>query len=224
MTDLHSVDSLTRSIQTMNELTVEDLYLKKFSSPTPSEDQYENIPCILMRPQTSTRSVILYLHKGNLIDLVEASKVRDMVEQGFTVFGIDLTENDAIGQIVAEILKGVSYLTLRRDIVDHIYCWGNGKPGLWALLAAIFDERIASLVIEDVPMELKSRTGSILRTPELCTLVVPRRLALLNAQVSEDFERVMRMYKDKKNFLLLDAVVEPDLVMQVLRWLLGGQK
>lgn len=196
--DLYSVDSLTRGIRTQDGLKIEELYLKEIGDPTPSEDRYGNIPCILLQSTgLSERSALIYLQEEGSTPLDTASWLKEVARGGVIVLGMNVSKEGSLGRTVARVLKGVSYLNLRRDIVDYgqIFLWGNGEPGVWGLLSAILDERASGVVLEEAPREVVLGTGEVLWTAEVCDLLPPRRLAVIGLpDVNTAFERTKKVY------------------------------
>jgi hypothetical protein len=225
--DLHSVDSLTRGIQTQNGVKVEELYLKEMGDPTPSEDRYRNIPCTLLHStEVSERIALIYLQAAEPAPLLEAASwLKAVIRRGIIVLGMRISQDDALGRTVARVSKGVSYLTLRRDLVDdrQIVLWGNGEPGVWGLLAAILDERASGVVLETPPRELSGGTGEVLRTADVCSLLPPRRLAVIGlSDLDTAFERTRAVYARGGNTeaVRFEKNTRCGVQDEVLRWML----
>jgi hypothetical protein len=169
--DLHSVDSLTRSMRTRDIFRMESLFLKDVSSPSPTEDKFENVPCELIQSSRSTiRSALIYISDGGEVKLDNPTWVREVAKGGLVVLGISLPQGEPLARAIAKSLKGVSYLDLRRDIVDRgeIFLWGRGELGVWSLISAVMDARIKGVVLEDPPHELILEGGESVATAEVC--------------------------------------------------------
>jgi hypothetical protein len=197
--DLHSVDSLTRGIRTQDGVNQEELYLKEMGDPTPSEDRYGNIPCLLLHStEVSKRIALIYLQEAEPAPLLDtASWLTEVTRSGVIVLGMRISTDGGLGRTVARVTKGVSYLTLRRDLVDYrrIILWGRGEPGVWGLLSAVLDERASGVVLETPPQELVVGNGEVLRTADVCSLLPPRRLAVIGlADLEAAFERMRLAY------------------------------
>lgn len=106
--------------------------------------------------------------------------------------------NPVLGQQVWDLLRCLDFLTKRPDVDIHqLHVAGVGGGALAALLGAVLDDRLASIVCdhmlagfrsvvesEDFNLELSWFVPGILKEfdlPELVAALAPRRLALLNA-------------------------------------------
>lgn len=180
--DRHSVDSLMRSMSAQDGFTIERLFLKTESSPSPSEDRFDNVPCVLIQSTDTThRAAVLYIHGGREVTLEDPPWVREVAGGGLVVGGITLPMGDPLASAVAKVLKGVSYLDLRRDLVDHgvIVVWSQGDSGVSGLVAAVLDDRVAGVVAQDLPLEVSLRDGVTVETSAICGLLPPKRLLLV---------------------------------------------
>lgn len=229
MEDRYSVDSLARGIRTQGGLRREEFYLKEISSGHPLEDRYENIPCVLIRSESfSERSALIYLHEEGSVVLDRSSWIREIASGGVILLGIGISRGDPLGKIVVKVLRGVSYLNLRRDIVDpeRIFCWGKGEPGMWGLLSAALDERVSGLIMEEVPLELVLEGEKALKTAEICELLPPRRLALLGIpDADRAFEGAKESYKSmgRAEALRFEKESGEDVKHDVMKWILQGR-
>jgi hypothetical protein len=225
--DLHSVDSLTRGIRTQDGVKVEALYLKEMGDPTPSEDRYGNIPCTLLHStEVSERIALIYLQAAETAPLLDAASwLKAVIRRGIIVLGMRISQDDALGRMVTRVSKGVSYLTLRRDLVDYrqIVLWGSGEPGVWGLLAAILDERASGVVLETPPRELSVGGSEVLRTADVCALLPPRWLAVIGLPDSETaFEGTRLAYARGGNTeaVRFETNTRHGVRNEVLRWML----
>lgn len=225
--DLHSVDSLTRSISTQDSVRIESLFLKGVSSPSPSEDRYENVPCVLIQSsRATTRSALIYLKDDGVVQLDHPTWVREAAYGGLVVFGISLPKGEPLARAVAKSLKGVSYLDLRRDIVDRgeIVFWGREEPGVWGLISAVMDNRVKGVVIKNPPHELLLEGGESVKTAEVCGLLPPKRLVVLGHGVrNEFFDGVIKAYREvgREENLRFEEETDRDVMRKTVTWVLG---
>jgi hypothetical protein len=225
--DLHSVDSLTRSISTQDSVKIENLFLKGVSSPSPSEDRYENVPCVLIQSsKATTRSALIYLKDDGVVQLGHPTWVREAAYGGLVVFGISLPKGEPLARAVAKSLKGVSYLDLRRDIVDRgeIVFWGREAPGVWGLISAVMDNRVKGVVIENPPHELPLDDGESVETAEVCGLLPPKKLVVLgHGGRNEFFEGVIKAYREagREENLRFEEETGRDAMREIFNWVLG---
>ena len=189
--DPYSADTITLGIETKDGLTREELYLKEMGSPTPQIDVYQNIHCVMSHSgELSNRWAILCLDQGGT-DVIEGTDwLRETAKSGATVVGTDITvvqsvaQELSVTQLLSRILRVVSYLDLRRDIVDarHTLICGTGEYGLWALIAGILDERVAGIIMIDPPTAMQLPDREALALGELVELFLreaARDLAIL---------------------------------------------
>lgn len=171
--DPYSADTITLGIETRDGLTREELYLKEMGSPTPRIDVYQNIHCMMSHSGgSSNRWAILCLDQRGP-DVIEGTDwLRDAAQSGVTVVGTDITVELSVAQLLSRILRVVSYLDLRRDIVDarHTLLCGTGEYGMWALIAGILDERVAGIIMIDPPTALHLPDREALKLAELVEL------------------------------------------------------
>lgn len=225
--DLHSVDSLTRSISTQDGLRIESLFLKEVSSPSPSEDRYENVPCVLFQSsRATTRSALIYSKADGVVQLDNPTWVREAACGGLVVLGISLPKGEPLARAVAKSLKGVSYLDLRRDIVDRgeIVFWGREEPGVWGLISAVMDDRVKGVVLEDPPHELPLEGGESVETAEVCRLLPPKRLVVLGPRGRNEFvDGVIKAYREagREENLRFEEETGRDAMREIFNWVLG---
>jgi hypothetical protein len=225
--DLHSVDSLTRSIRTQDNFRIESFSLKEVSSPSPSEDRFENVPCVLIQSTSSTiRSTLIYINDDREIKLDNPTWIREAASGGLVVLGISLPKGEPLAKAVAKSLKGVSYLDLRRDIVDYgeIFFWGKEEHGVWGLISAVLDDRIKGVVIENPPQELTLASGESVKTVEVCKLLPPKRLVVLgHGGKSEFIDGVIKAYTeaDRRENLRFEEETGRDVMEKIINWVLG---
>jgi hypothetical protein len=226
--DLHSVDSLTRSISTQDSVRIERLFLKGVSSPSPSEDRYENVSCVLFQSsRATTRSALIYLKGDGVVQLDHPTWVREAANGGLVVFGISLPKGEPLARAVAKSLKGVSYLDLRRDIVDRgeIVFWGREAPGVWGLVSAVLENRVKGVVLEDPPHELPVDDGESVATAEVCRLLPPKRLVVLgHGGSNEVFEGIIKAYSEagREENLRFEEETDREVMQKTVTWVLGG--
>lgn len=228
--DFYSVDSLTCGFRTQGGLKREEFCLAEMESisTNPIEGDY-NVHCVLIRSESSSeRSALIYLHEEGSEVLDRSSWIRGIASGGVVILGIDIPRGDPFGKIVTKVHKGVSYLHLRRDIVDpeRIFCWGKGEPGMWGLLTAALDERVSGLIMEKVPLELVLDGRKVLKTAEICELLPPRRLALLGVpDANRAFEGVKEIYKSmgRAEALRFEKGSGEDVKHDVIKWILQGR-
>lgn len=225
--DLYSADSLTRSIRRRDIFRIENFSLKEVSSPSPSEDRFENVPCVLIQSTSSTiRSTLIYIKDDGVVKLDNPTWVREAAYGGLLVLGISLPKGEPLAKAVAKSLKGVSYLDLRRDIVDHgeIFFWGKEEPGVWGLISAVMDDRVKGVVIEDPPHELTLESGEAVETAEVCKLLPPKRLVVLgHSGKSEFFDGVIKAYTEagRRENLRFEEETGQDVMKKIINWVLG---
>ncbi len=131
-----------------------------------------------------------------------------------------------MARVVAKSLKGVSYLDLRRDIVDRgeIVFWGREESGVWGLISAVMDDRVKGVVIEDPPYELPLEGGESVVTAEVCGLLPPKRLVVLGHKGrNEFFDGVIKTYKEagREENLRFEEERGRDFMQKVINWVLG---
>ncbi|KON26399.1 hypothetical protein AC480_05705 [miscellaneous Crenarchaeota group archaeon SMTZ1-55] len=214
-------------MHTHDGFTIEDLFLKTRSSPSPSEDQFENVPCVLIQPSTPPRrAAVLYLHGGEEVTLDDPPWVRGVVGDGMIVLGASLPRGEPLASAVAKTLKGVSYLDLRRDIVDRgeIVVWSQGDLGVVGLIAAVLDERVKGVVVEVLPPEVFVDGGVAVEVAAICSLLPPktllvvghRRRGLRVQQVIDAYRRVGQGARVR-----LEERLSREGVTPLMRWMLG---
>ena len=225
--DLHSVDSLTRSIITQDHFRIESFSLKEVSSPSPSEDRFENVPCVLIQSTSSTlRSTLIYINDDEEIKLDNPTWVREAACEGLVVLGMNLPKGEPLRKAVAKSLKGVSYLDLRRDIVDHgeIFFWGKEEPGVWGLISAVLDDRVKGVVIENPPNELNLENGESVKTVDICKLLPPKKLVVLGHSGKSVFlDGIIKAYTEtgQRENLKLEEETGPNVMKKIINWVLG---
>jgi hypothetical protein len=176
--DPYSADTITLRIDTPHGLYREELYLEEMGSPTPKLEVYGNITCVLIRSETSTeRAAIIFLHVGKPSELIDIPWVRKAARAGTKIVGVDIDPDETNANATARILRVVSYLCLRRDIIDpdRIFICGKGIYGMWALVAGIIDERVSGVILVEPMFELSLPDGQSLITAQLGGLLKPDR-------------------------------------------------
>jgi hypothetical protein len=225
--DLHSVDCLIRSIRTQDSFRIESLFLKEVSNPSPLVDRFENVPCVLIQSTRSTiRSTLIYIKDDGVVELDNPTWVREVAGGGLVVFGISLPPGEPLARAVAKALKGVSYLDLRRDIVDRgeIFFWGKEELGVLGLISAVMDDRVKGVVIEDPPHELSLESGESVETVEVCKLLPPKRLVVLgHSGRSEFLSGVIKAYQEagRRESLRFEEDAGRDFMEKIINWVLG---
>jgi hypothetical protein len=226
--DLHSVDSLARSMRTQDSFRIEHLFLKAVSDPSPSEGRFENVPCVLIQSSRSTRRAsLLFIQRAGEVTLDDPPWVREAACGGWAVLGISLPTGEPLAKAVAKALKGVSYLDLRRDIVDRgeIVVWSRGESGVGGLISAVLDDRVKGVVAENLPRELSLPSGESIETVAVYRLLPPKRLMVFGHRGRGDgFEGVTDAYQKAGWAENVRFEEEPgrDGLQHVLNWGLGG--
>jgi hypothetical protein len=226
--DRHSVDSLLRSMRIQDSFRIEHLFLKAASDPSPSEDRFENVPCVLIQSSRSThRASLLYIQRAKEGTLDDPPWVREAACGGLAVLEISLPAGEPLAKAVAKALKGVSYLDLRRDIVDRgeIIVWSRGGPGVGGLISAVLDDRVKGVVAENLPRELSLPSGESIETAAVYRLLPPKRLIVLGHRGRGDgFAGITDAYQKAGWPENVRFEEEPgrDEMQHVLKWVLGG--
>ncbi len=203
--DQYSVDTLTQEIVSQNNIIVEKYLLKATSSPSPRKELYKNIPCAVVRSIfSSERSAIMFLDGSPFLHLPGLPKIQELVDAGYAIFHVGLSMRQPPASIVAQIVKGISYASLRRDIVDYIYLWGVREVGIWGLLASIFDERIEGVLLDGVPTGFNVPKFNTFSLSKLCEGIAPRPLAIINIpDINIAFREVVDCYRKLHQITLL---------------------
>lgn len=228
--DPFSADTITLKMDTTHGMFREELYLKEMGSPNPRLDLYGNIRCVLIRPEKPTqRSGILFLQPEDPSNLLDIPWVRKAMEQGVQFAGADIVANEAHTNALVRILRVVSYLALRRDALepDRIFICGKGLYGVWAMVAAVLDERISGVVLIESPSEINLPNGQSLTTNQLGKLLSPKPLAIIGTQTAEkEFADTITFYKEKERDICLRIEPESgdDLLIEVSHWMLRKEE
>jgi hypothetical protein len=225
MVDPNSCDTITKSIQTVEGSLREEFYLKETGSPTPTLEVYGNIPCVLLRPQTSGKGpALLTVFEEGTRRMENTPWVRALVASGISTLGIDFSPADPPGVVVAKLIRGISYLVLRRDVVDeHRICIaGSGTFGLWAFSAAALDTRVVGAMAFGIPTEVSLGGGPVVKTSQLIELLLPRRVAILDTQEAEELRAGLGSSgkTDAVDAIKVENESEPETVKTVMKWLI----
>jgi hypothetical protein len=161
-----------------------------------------------------------------VVELDNPTWVREVAGGGLVVFGISLPPGEPLARAVAKALKGVSYLDLRRDIVDRgeIFFWGKEELGVLGLISAVMDDRVKGVVIEDPPHELSLESGESVETVEVCKLLPPKRLVVLgHSGRSEFLSGVIKAYQEagRRESLRFEEDAGRDFMEKIINWVLG---
>jgi len=237
--DPYSADTITLGIETKDGLTREELYLKEMGSPTPKIDVYQNIHCVMSHSgESSNRWALLCLDQKGPVVIEETDWLQDTAKSGVTVVGTDITgeHSDANvhsdAQSLSRILRVVSYLDLRRDIVHarHTLVCGTGEHGLWALIAGILDERVAGIIMIDSPAAIQLPDREVLALGELVELFLhekARGLAILGTRNidAEHMQTVETLQKaDQTESLQIEKESNKELIEQTILGLISREK
>jgi len=231
--DPYSADTITLGIETKDGLTREELYLKEMGSPTPKIDVYQNIHCVMSHSGgSSNRWAILCLHQRGPDVIEETDWLQDAAESGVTVVGTDITAELSVAQLSSRMLRVVSYLDLRRDIVHarHTLVCGTGEYGLWALIAGILDERVAGIIMIEPPTALQLPERAVLALGELVELFLreaARDLAILGtADIDAEQMQVMEglQKSDQTESLQIEKESNKELIEQTILGMTSREK
>jgi hypothetical protein len=221
--DQFSVDTLTLEIVSQNNVVIERYLLKATSSPSPRKEVYENIPCSVIRPTVTSQRIAVILLDSTPFSLSETlSRVLELVSEGYTFFHVELSMQASPASIIAQIVKGISYASLRRDIVDHLYLWGVREVGIWGIFASIFDERLKGIILDGVPTSLGFPKVEKFPLSRLCEGIAPRPLAIINVpNIETAFRKVSDCYRklQKITLLRLEERWEPPALKDLFAWL-----
>jgi hypothetical protein len=231
--DLYSADSITLSIETKDDLTREELYLKEMGSPTPRIDVYQNIHCVMFHSGiSSNRWALLCLDQRGPDVIEETDWLQETAKSGVAVVGTDITVKNSAANTLSRILRVVSYLDLRRDIVDaqHTLVCGTGEYGLWALIAGILDERVAGIIIIEPPAAVYIPDHEELRFADLVELFLrekSRDLAILGIP-DNDTEQIQTVKEiqglDRSASLHIEKESNKDLIKQTILSMTGRER
>jgi hypothetical protein len=223
--DQYSVDTLTQEILTQNDVVIERYLLKTKSSPSPQKELYENIPCSVIRPTlTEQRIAVILLEITSLSPLDILPRISELLTGGYTIFHVRVSMQQSPSSIITQIVKAISYASLRRDIVDHVYLWSSREIGIWGLLASIFDERIEGVILDGVPTTFHFSKNETLSLSQICEGIAPKPLVIINVQnIAETFHEVTVCYKrlHQPTFLRLEEHWDPQNMKELLAWLLA---
>ena len=228
--DPFSADTITLKMDTSHGLFREELYLKEMGSPNPRLEMYGNIRCVLIRlEKPKERSAIIFLQADNPSELADIPWVRKAAVDGIQFAGADIDADEAHANAIARILRVVSYLSLRRDILDsdRIFLCGKGIYGVWAMVAAVLDERVSGVMLIESPFDISLPNGQSIDTDLLGGLLCPRPLAILGAQDAEKrFAETIELYKEKGQDvnLRLEAGSSEDFLDAVSHWMLRKEE
>lgn len=221
--DQYSVDTLTQEIISQNSIMIERYLLKVTSSPSPREELYENIPCSVVRSTFMPQRIAVILLDFTPFSLQDTlPRIQELVSVGYTFFHVELSVQHSPASIIAQIVKSISYASLRRDIVDHLYLWGVREVGIWGILASIFDERIEGVILDGVPISLRFPKIEKFPLSRLCESIAPRPLAIINVpNIETAFHTVSECYGALHQItsLRLEEQWKPHALKDVFAWL-----
>lgn len=221
--DQYSVDTLTQEMISQNNMMIERYFLKASSSPAPREELYENIPCSVVRSALISQRIAVILLDFTPFSLQETlPRIQELASTGYTFFHVELSAQHSPASIIAQIVKGISYASLRRDIVDHIYLWGIREVGIWGVLASIFDERIEGIILDGVPTGLSFPKIEKFPLSRLCEGIAPRPIAIINVpNIETAFREVSECYRaiNKITSLRLEEQWTPSVLKELFAWL-----
>lgn len=195
--DRYSVDTLTQEIITQNDTIIERYLLKAISSPSPRKDLYENIRCAIIRPtHNSQRIALMLLEITSFSPIDTLPRIHELLTEGYAIFHVELSMEQPPASIIAQIVKAISYASLRQDIVDRIYLWGIREIGVWGILASLFDERVKGIILDGVPTTLRFSKEDTITISQLCEGIAPTPLIIINVpHIEETFHEISVCYE-----------------------------
>ena len=221
--DRYSVDTLTQEILTQNDIIIERYLLKAMSSPSPRKELYENIPCAIIRSKHNLQRIAVLLLEITSFSLVDTiPRIHELLPEGYTIFHVELSLHQPLAAIIAQIVKAISYASLRRDIVDHIYLWGVREIGIYGILASIFDERVKGIILDGVPTILRFSKDETISISQLCEGIAPKPLVITNVpNIEETFHEISVCYQrlQQTTSLRLEEHREPHNLKELFAWL-----
>ena len=221
--DRYSVDTLTQEIITQNDNIIERYLLKAMSTPSPRKELYDNIPCAIIRSKHNLQRIaILLLEITSFSPVDTIPRISELMTEGYTIFHVELSLHQPPAAIITQIVKVISYASLRRDIVDHIYLWGVRESGVWGILASIFDERVKGILLDGVPTTLHFSKDEIISISRLCEGIAPKPLVIINVpNIEETFHEIFDCYKrlQQTTSLRLEERRDPHNLMELFAWL-----
>jgi hypothetical protein len=171
---------------------------------------------------TSQRIAVILLDSTPFSLQDTFSRVHELVRIGYTFFHVELSLQAPPASIITQIVKGISYASLRRDIVDHLYFWGVREVGIWGILACIFDERLKGIILDGVPTGLGFPKIETFPLSRLCEGIAPRPLAIINVpNIEATFREVSDCYRKlhKITSLRLEEQWQPSAMKDLFVWL-----
>ena len=221
--DRYSVDTITQEIITQNDIIIERYLLKAISSPSPRKELFDNIPCAIMRPtHDQQRIAVLLLEVPSLSPHTTLPRIHELLTEGYTIFQVGLSLQQPPSSIIAQIVKAISYASLRRDIVDQIYLWGIREFGVWSILASLYEERVRGIILDGVPTTLRFSKDETISLSQLCEGIAPKPLAIINVtNIEETFQEISVCYKQlqQTTSLRLEENVDPHDLKELFAWL-----
>lgn len=219
LVDPRSCDTVTQSIRREDGCLHEELYLKEIPDANPSLETHGNIPCVLLRPEDGARRPAFLLgyspdrSRGDLLERMEGLVAFDAV-----VLGVQVSPTDG-RETVSRLLRGVSYLSLRRDAVDitRVYLFGADNLAGWALVAAALDDRVRGVLAIDPPYTVHLEDQAPVAVTELAELIQPRRVALI-AESSGDV--LADQVREESDTWRVESEDAPIIRKEVVEWLL----
>ncbi len=222
--DRYSVDTLTQEIFSQNNAVIERYLLKATSSPSPRKELFENIPCSVIRPiHPLQRIAVMLLDITSFSPHVTLPRIHELLSEGYTIFHVELSKQKPPASIIAQIVKAISYASLRRDIVDHVYLWSVRELGIWGILASIFDERIEGIILDGMPTTLRLSKDEEISVSKLCESIAPKPLVIVNIpDIENTFHEVTACYKrlHQSTSLRLEEQWDPHNLKELFAWLL----
>lgn len=219
LVDPRSCDTVTRSISREGGRLQEELYLKETPDATPSLETYGNIPCVLLRPEGGPRRPAFLLGysvdttRGDLRERMEGLMAFDAV-----VLGVQVSPTDG-RETVSRLLRGVSYLSLRRDAVDitRICLFGADNRAGWALIAAALDDRVRGVLAIDPPYAVHLEDQTPVEMTGVAELIRPRRVALI---VESGGDVLADQVREESDTWRVESEDAPIIRKEVVEWLL----
>ena len=246
--DRYSADTITLGIKAVDGLIREALYLKEVGAPSPSVGRYGNIHCVLWRPgRPAACPGLIVLDPSGRAAVDRTPWLRELARSGVVVLGLDFPK-EAAAEATSTVLKAVTYLDLRRDVVAsrRIFISAAGKHSAWGLAAAALDDRVAGVALVDPVLRVELPDGRSLSVPlvdpalrvnlpggrsfsvtAVAELLPPRRLAVLGVQDgAAALSGTVAAYAaaSREEALRLEDAGGTDQVGDAIRWLLAEEQ
>ncbi len=190
------------------------------------------LPGVLIESQKakSKGPVVLFLHDQGKSSLIKDEKtVFALLDQGVRIFAVDLRGTGETapgmegyfwdflagkpisGQRVADVRATVRWL-LRLEVATELYIWANGINAIWAAMAALLEEDVSGLVLENSLISFENAATCRLPAynheiiipglllyfdlPQVYQALAPRRVRVINP-LSADKAPVSKIETDR---------------------------